>query len=48
MIKILYIIGLLLIAGGYLFAVEYCRPACVLFWILAPFYILAGAAIDEK
>lgn len=48
MIKILYFIGLLLIVAGYLFAVEYCRPACVAFWILAPFYILAGAAINEK
>lgn len=45
---ILYFIGLSLIAAGYLFAVEYCRPACLIFWIVAPFYIIMGAAINEK
>ncbi|MBP5699096.1 MAG: hypothetical protein J6W96_06185 [Alphaproteobacteria bacterium] len=44
---VLWLIGAALLAAGYLFAVENCRPACVVFWILAPFYFIAGAAIME-
>ena len=44
---ILWLIGAVLLAAGYLFAVENCRPACLIFWILAPFYFIAGAAIME-
>lgn len=44
---ILFIIGALLIGCLYLYFVEVYRPACVIFWILAPFYFIAGAAIME-
>lgn len=44
---ILWLIGAALLMAGYLFAVENYRPACVIFWILAPFYFIAGAAIME-
>lgn len=44
---ILFLIGLLLLSAVYLWAVECCRPVCVMLWGIVPAYILAGLAIME-
>lgn len=44
---ILWLIGAALLTAAYLFAVENCRPVCLFFWILAPFYFIIGAGIME-
>lgn len=45
---ILFLIGLLLLSAVYLWAVECCRPVCVMLWGIVPAYILAGWAAIEK
>jgi hypothetical protein len=44
---LLFLIGLLLLSAVYLWAVENCRPVCVMLWGIVPAYILAGLAIME-
>jgi hypothetical protein len=45
---ILFLIGLLLLMGLYLYFVETWRIGCALLWAIIPAYCLAGAAILEK
>lgn len=45
---ILFLIGLLLLSGLYLYFVETWRIGCALLWFIIPAYCLAGWAIMEK
>ena len=44
---ILFLIGLLLLSGLYLYFVETWRIGCALLWLIIPAYCLAGWAIME-
>ena len=41
---ILFLIGLALLGGLYLWAVEYWRIGCAILWAVIPMYCIAGAA----
>ena len=45
---ILFLIGLLLLSGLYLYFVETWRIGCALLWVIIPAYCLAGWAAMEK
>ena len=45
---ILFLIGLLLLGGLYLYFVETRRIGCALLWLIIPAYCLAGWAAIEK
>jgi hypothetical protein len=45
---ILFLIGLLLLGGLYLYFVETWRIGCALLWLIIPAYCLAGWAAIEK
>jgi hypothetical protein len=44
----LFLIGLLLLGGLYLYFVETWRIGCALLWVIIPGYCLAGWAVLEK
>lgn len=45
---ILFLIGLGLLCGLYLYFVETWRIGCLILWIAIPVYMLAGWAMIEK